>query len=464
MVLNHLLLNAQRNESSNCVQAKSPEILLLCALASHAEILPQLYKNGGLEALSLVAAEGEVGAIEALCEVSKDDPKKVMEVDGHISAMQVFMDDSKYATDAVISSIDLLVNICTKSKMTRKVVSKLDQCPKCIHKARNIIVNFGESMTPLIALYDEPKTQNKNGLELSALSFLTIMNHEKICRDMIRADKKLNNSIEVLISSREEMNTVSHAIIDFLGSMCCHVREVGNEQEEPEYYTAESITAILLTLLKEYEISNTTCNRKILASIISAIESILCHMSTEDQTKSLSLLAVQFISIIDQDYMIPMKKLFAQKNTSGALILHLITSIFLRLLYKEEHHRLLREHDALSGLVKLIVIDYYIKQDNQIESDFKKQGKTISEEQTYWYSAVTQSLQCLALLDSASFAENSISIAEVLVIKGIDSVNNGDTQQHCPFHEALELFVRDNSDAIRFISSQKILQRQDLCI
>lgn len=466
MVLNHLLLNAQRNESSNCAQTKSPEIVLLCALASHAEILPQLYQNGGLEALSLVAAEGEVGAIQALCEVSKDDPKKVIEVDGHESAMQVFMDESKYARDAVISSIDLLVNICTKSKITRKVVSESDKCPKCIHKARDIVTNFEESMTPLIALYDEPKPQNKNGLELSALSFLTIMNHEKICRNMIRADKKLRNSIEVLISSREETNAVSHAIIDFLGSMCCHVGELGREQEEPEYYSAESISAILLTLLKEYEISKTTCNRKILASIISAIESILCHMSTEDQTKSLSLLAVQFNSIIDQDYMIPLKMLLAQKKSSSSLILHLIISIFLRLLYKEEHHRLLREHDALSGFVKLIVIDYYIKQDNQnqIESDFKKQGKTISEEQTYWYSAVTQSLQCLALLDSASFAQNSISIAEVLVIKGVDSVNNGDSQQQCPINEALELFVRDNIDAIRFISSQKILQKLDLCI
>jgi hypothetical protein len=43
--------------------------ILLCALASSKEALTELCDNGGLEALSLVAGEGELSAIAALLEV-----------------------------------------------------------------------------------------------------------------------------------------------------------------------------------------------------------------------------------------------------------------------------------------------------------------------------------------------------------------------------------------------------------
>jgi len=49
---------------------ESPEVLLLCALASRKEALLDLCVHGGLDALSLVAAEGETSAILALHEVS----------------------------------------------------------------------------------------------------------------------------------------------------------------------------------------------------------------------------------------------------------------------------------------------------------------------------------------------------------------------------------------------------------
>jgi hypothetical protein len=47
----------------------SPEIHLLCALATNKSALPDLCASGGLEALSLVATQGELSAIMALQEV-----------------------------------------------------------------------------------------------------------------------------------------------------------------------------------------------------------------------------------------------------------------------------------------------------------------------------------------------------------------------------------------------------------
>lgn len=69
----HVLGEASNEEAIH----KFPEVTLLCALASIKDALAQLCSTGGLEALSLVAGEGELAAINALQDVS---PKTNVEV------------------------------------------------------------------------------------------------------------------------------------------------------------------------------------------------------------------------------------------------------------------------------------------------------------------------------------------------------------------------------------------------
>jgi hypothetical protein len=75
MVMERFLHKAEREHvlgdmvSSENIQ-KFPEVILLCALASSRDSLAELCTCGGLEALSLVASEGELLAINALLEVS----------------------------------------------------------------------------------------------------------------------------------------------------------------------------------------------------------------------------------------------------------------------------------------------------------------------------------------------------------------------------------------------------------
>ena len=76
MVLERFMHKAEREDilgevSDGGAIRKFPEVTLLCALASSKDALSQLCSNGGLEALSLVAGEGELSAINALKEVSK---------------------------------------------------------------------------------------------------------------------------------------------------------------------------------------------------------------------------------------------------------------------------------------------------------------------------------------------------------------------------------------------------------
>jgi hypothetical protein len=66
----HKAANQDISEDDTFDIKKFPEITLLCALTSSKESLMELCNNGGLEALSLVAAEGDVTTINALREVS----------------------------------------------------------------------------------------------------------------------------------------------------------------------------------------------------------------------------------------------------------------------------------------------------------------------------------------------------------------------------------------------------------
>ena len=66
----HKAANQDISEDDIFDLKKFPEITLLCALTSSKESLMELCNNGGLEALSLVAAEGDVTTINALREVS----------------------------------------------------------------------------------------------------------------------------------------------------------------------------------------------------------------------------------------------------------------------------------------------------------------------------------------------------------------------------------------------------------
>ena len=75
MVLERFMHKAEREHilgevSDEEAIHKFPEVTLLCALASSKEALAQICATGGLEALSLVAGEGELSAINALLEVS----------------------------------------------------------------------------------------------------------------------------------------------------------------------------------------------------------------------------------------------------------------------------------------------------------------------------------------------------------------------------------------------------------
>lgn len=126
----------------------APDVRMLCAVSQHDKALEVLCSLGGLDALSLIAAEGEVSAILAMKKACKDDPSAVLKVDGHASVMELFSEEK---TDApwrcsdenmhVVekSAFEFLTDLCMQSSKGMRAISGAEQCDPCISRAADII-------------------------------------------------------------------------------------------------------------------------------------------------------------------------------------------------------------------------------------------------------------------------------------------------------------------------------------
>mmetsp|Transcript_17915 Transcript_17915/g.27692 ORF Transcript_17915/g.27692 Transcript_17915/m.27692 type:complete len:2216 (+) Transcript_17915:60-6707(+) len=129
----------------------APDVRMLCAVAQHDTALEILNSLGGLNALSLIAGEGELSALQAMQQVCRKDPSAVLNVDGHVSVMDIFSDERKYAPwrDSDESrrrvekaAFDFLSNLCSASPKGRKAVSNSAHCEDCIEHASHVIADL----------------------------------------------------------------------------------------------------------------------------------------------------------------------------------------------------------------------------------------------------------------------------------------------------------------------------------
>eukprot|EP00979_Chaetoceros_neogracilis_P000626 scaffold155_cov234-Chaetoceros_neogracile.AAC.12 len=85
----------------------------------------------GLEALILVAGVGELSVIAALLEVCKIDPKMVIDVDAHYSALRVISKDSDSVNPAAKKGCFKLIVTSSSGKEGRDAISSADECSAC---------------------------------------------------------------------------------------------------------------------------------------------------------------------------------------------------------------------------------------------------------------------------------------------------------------------------------------------
>jgi FYVE zinc finger/WW domain len=136
-------------EDDNIMEA--PDLAMLCALAQHAEALQTLRSIGGLHALSLIAAEGELSAIVALQKACASDASVLLESDAYQGILKLLAvgdesdESSSWRANQTVkrqvegAAFELLARLCTDSVKGRNAVAESEHCQDCTTRAIEIV-------------------------------------------------------------------------------------------------------------------------------------------------------------------------------------------------------------------------------------------------------------------------------------------------------------------------------------
>ncbi len=136
------------HSSDRSAISQSAEARLLCSLASFPESLDVLSKVGGLEAIGLIAHEGELAAIRAIQHACELSPKSVVDVDAHISIMEALIhveamlsgdpSNASRLREVAISCLQIIANL-SQDAVTKLAVQSAEQSYGCLTAAECII-------------------------------------------------------------------------------------------------------------------------------------------------------------------------------------------------------------------------------------------------------------------------------------------------------------------------------------
>lgn len=256
----------EMNEDENIIDA--PDVAMLCALAQHVDALSSLRSIGGLHALSLVAAEGEVSALVALQKACIGNADVLMEGDTYLSLLSL-IGSSEYDDTRVlkthtwrqleVASFGLLSSLCNGSTDSRGAVAKADAFPSCVSRASDIlsslatvprseIAEVGPQVTDDESENEEPNdslvilppkqevvscetnlpvpSTNDAELGIAACGFLSSLVTYKFTRDSLCSEA---NSVNCLIRLAEssESRELQLAVVDLLMSLAPYASNDG---------------------------------------------------------------------------------------------------------------------------------------------------------------------------------------------------------------------------------------------
>ena len=140
--------DSKDHSSDRSAISQSAEARLLCALASFSESLDVLRKVGGLEAIGLIAHEGELAAIRAIQHACELSPNSVVDVDAHISIMEALIhveamlsgdpSNASRLREVAISCLQIVANL-SQNAVTKLAVQSAEQSYGCLIAAECII-------------------------------------------------------------------------------------------------------------------------------------------------------------------------------------------------------------------------------------------------------------------------------------------------------------------------------------
>ncbi len=474
----------------------APEVALLCELASVKEALPDLCANGGLEALSLVANEGAISAINALFEACESEPQLVLDVEGHLSIMHVLTDEDKVNESNELACMQLLACIASQKK-GRCAIAQADDSYDCIVHASDIIIQTTqrikqksgsnddvngdsnilgkeskeEDTKERITAFWEKKQVEKiessvNSLELASLSLLSSLLLDSTSRQHILFENDaLIQSLFYLVSHETDHINLQYATLSFLWNASSYV----HTSEDCTF----SLKALSSTMLSVLSIPNVLTNNigmemtcqlghikeavslshnLVLARAISLQERYFFQLEEECKIQTLEAISIQLVNII-QNTIATSKKTYRRvllKTSSGRLVYE-CTSFLYRFTASSKQMSL--SPSALAAMMSLIL---------NYQDIFLGENPSTDEEMNeinYWNASTTKCVEVFSLL---YFDLDTVLTDDVMksflprkqALKSIDITT--------AFSQSLTSFLNTGmSDATRSMASKRILERME---
>jgi hypothetical protein len=426
----------------------APEIRLLCALASNKEALPDLCKNNGLQALSLVATEGDLSAIEAMHEACKDDPSVILQVEGHVSVMNVLVNtpgqkqnQGKVAVDT--ACLEILATLCGETEQGRLAVADADECTLCISYAIECIqggCSDGDEATgqgsednadeekeeksendvPAVVV-TTPSIQDDRGqrkLQLAAFSFLAELVRVEKHRSSFFSMQDLLESSSKLVS-RSEPTELQYSAIKFLSALAPYATSSSTELFPVAKLASVFSLRISLEGSKSKKIKRSgfvttmkasrrqissdqldVSENYIVALAVSGLKCLLHSLPNEEQIEIAKLLSSQLIRLIDAASFSAKNKFRSDRgpHEQSGMLAYNTMELLLALNQSPSCRDAVLDESLLSVILRLIVLSDLIE----------GRKDDVDDDELYWDATVTECLQYISLVSTSRDSEISL--------------------------------------------------------
>jgi|AntRauTorckE5430_2_1112549.scaffolds.fasta_scaffold06338_1 hypothetical protein len=340
----------------------------------------------------------------------------VINVDAHVSALHVISKDSDSVSPAAKKGcFELLVQMSSSARKGRDAISSADECSACIDYAAHLIKSLAQEIDDDNVTTKETKEVNGStdvSLDLEAISFLSSLVPNESCRAIILLEEELEASIEIL-AKKSQRYEVQQAAILYLG---CGARFIKYDSEDAQHY-AEGMTSSLLLILDSSQIrrksrqiatssglssfgdfskSHQINENLILASTCKVLETLIPNMPCETVSKVLCSLSTIWSDTLNF-HMLSSKKTASKTRNSGIVMFNM-SAILLIIVGRKETQELMNASTTVTNLLRFALLDPAKVEQKSKQSELDDSVCDLR----HWRAALSQSLQCLAVLTTNS--------------------------------------------------------------
>ena len=473
----------------------APDVKMLCAIAQHTIGLQAIASIGGLHALSLIAAEGELSAIFALQHSCKEDPSILLDVDGHISVMKLVVNNHHSDTQnlAVTRKIEeaafsLLADLLKNSKGRRAMTASEELemcCNRCILLITSmveVVVPESDSIPDLIAtserdvkesekvededvattteselqmltivqptqeptpIHDKRKLKAIEGcieLEMSALCFLTNLLLVEKYRAKMTRNRVLLDAIFGLTSDATTPVELRSLTTSFLVKSAPFA-----STDEP--MDSLSIFDLAIAFKDSWHLK---CPNKVKVALAEGLGTIFPDLTVVMKCSIVESLIPQWITLI--------RKFTVARNTGtdadredGSLLAYNVSLILLAAHHDATLHSIVTKKDVLVSMINL----------TQWRYDSLK-AAIPDEDQLLWDAASSNTLQIVAdvICGTEMSRYKSGLLTKTLMMTPLMMSRPGKApRKTCDFTTALNRAIETKTDAVSYMCAKRILEK-----